>query len=195
MQYTFIGRLLQRRPTYRVLGGLLLLQLGVSGLLWLHQQAGPGEAAWGEATKAVVLRVSAVCSALCVDPHSQCAVVRRSSFAVCCCALLLIRSVLLSLLMQNQPFCTANDCPQEDGSLASEATEAPLGNDPSRGEGAAQRCPLCLSSPRVVPTATPCGHVFCWTCVASWCAQKPECPLCRADVTPQQLVCVHHADF
>lgn len=59
VQYTFIGRLLQRRPTYRVLGGLLLLQLGLSGVMWLHQQqALGGEVGWaGANNKAVVLQV------------------------------------------------------------------------------------------------------------------------------------------
>ncbi|WIA38650.1 hypothetical protein OEZ86_001959 [Tetradesmus obliquus] len=30
---------------------------------------------------------------------------------------------------------------------------------------------------------------------ATWCTEKPECPLCRTAVVPSQLVCVYHSDF
>ncbi|KAE9607877.1 putative transcription factor C2H2 family [Lupinus albus] len=87
----------------------------------------------------------------------------------------------------------------EEGALASpDADKGTLVSESSSPEyhatGGASKCTLCLSN-RQHPTATSCGHVFCWTCIAEWCNEKPECPLCRTPITHSSLVCVYHSDF
>ena len=50
-----------------------------------------------------------------------------------------------------------------------------------------RKCTLCLEELKE-PSVTTCGHVFCWSCIADWIREKPECPLCRQSILSQHVL-------
>ncbi|XP_016956420.1 peroxisome biogenesis factor 10 [Drosophila biarmipes] len=60
----------------------------------------------------------------------------------------------------------------------------------SRAKGAdpdAPQCILCLE-PRSNSSLTPCGHIFCWSCLLEWLEERDECPLCRESLKKSQVI-------
>lgn len=81
----------------------------------------------------------------------------------------------------------------EEGNQVIDSSELGKAAAENMVSNSSSKCSLCLS-PRQHPTATPCGHVFCWTCIIDWCNEKTECPLCRSPMLQSDLVCMYNAD-
>lgn len=78
--------------------------------------------------------------------------------------------------------------PRLKKSLAISSSASDEEDSPQPSGGAAYyRCSLCLE-PRTQDTAAPCGHVFCWSCIAEWLQTRAQCPLCRDFVEVSRLI-------
>ncbi|SCN61262.1 E3 ubiquitin-protein ligase RNF5, putative [Plasmodium chabaudi adami] len=48
-------------------------------------------------------------------------------------------------------------------------------------------CNICFDDVRD-PVVTRCGHLFCWFCLSAWIKKNNDCPVCKAEVTKENVI-------
>lgn len=197
LRYVFTRRLPEHpsgpadgRAGYEVLGVLLVVQLAVQGWMHVRETLAAGAEGGGEADVEAVIRERAFGPAAGLDvsldhEHSYSANNELLLGGGAGAAGSQRRSRAAIGVMAHTPVPTSRG-----GGDSAEAARFHLKDDGVLAwiRGRSQRkCTLCLEELND-PSATGCGHVFCWTCIGDWVREKPECPLCRREVMVQHIL-------
>ncbi|KAF5184792.1 E3 ubiquitin-protein ligase rma1h1-like [Thalictrum thalictroides] len=92
-----------------------------------------------------------------------------------------------------------NEMVEGDQAYSQEKSYSPAPETVSNDYNGSYDCNICLDHARD-PVVTLCGHLYCWPCIYKWLhtqstsfiipeeQQKPQCPVCKADVSDTTLV-------
>lgn len=161
-----------QRAGYEVLGVLLVLQMAVQGYLHLHGTIASSSTGVAGAHPTGTSALVGGGAEVSLDPNAYSA-----------------NNALLFDVGSTLPTAPASDIQKWTNTPPADHPRYELKEEESMawiGE-ANRKCTLCLDEMRD-PSVTTCGHVFCWTCIADWAREKPECPLCRQSCLVQHVL-------
>jgi len=161
------------RPSYRLVGALILLEAGA--------------ALTGALNRLLVEMVHRLELRRAARRTQTCASHPSTAPADAAAAVADQRSRLLDRVEQRAPsVLTYEEQKRASGSIERVHTQ------PSSA-AASSSCGICMHDRQHPAAPISCGHVFCWGCIVHWSTRvRPECPLCRAPAKPQDIVALYN---
>ncbi|KEG13206.1 putative DNA repair protein [Trypanosoma grayi] len=115
----------------------------------------------------------------------------RGTYLLSGIALLLELSIRLWRFMEERRLANQSGAKRDETQQRKDGVDDESDSDVDDSQrAAAGKCMLCLGN-RKQPTATLCGHIFCWRCLSEWIKSNSQgaiCPFCRRRITVQSSV-------
>eukprot|EP00249_Psilotum_nudum_P007773 c20810_g2_i1 orf=289-591(+) len=87
--------------------------------------------------------------------------------------------------------CMSSSLRQLRGTQSTAATGGDNDEAPAASIADAYQCSICLEVASLRPVVTPCGHLFCWTCLEEWTGRgKKSCPVCKGSLSQQNAIAI-----